>query len=160
MKVEIVRINHRHNTDLALVIRNTFLEFEAPVTGTVFEDPTTDNLYSLFQKEGSECWVAESFEKAIGSCGYFPTRKLPEGYAELVKFYLSPEYRGQGIGKELLYRTIDSASLNGYKHLYLESLPEFEKAVELYQKAGFRQIDHSLGESGLFGCNLYMVREL
>lgn len=36
------------NLTLAAIIRAAFIEFSAPLTGTVYEDPTTDELFGLF----------------------------------------------------------------------------------------------------------------
>lgn len=47
------------NEILAKIIRQCFHDFNAPTAGMVFEDPTTDDLFSLFQNEKSMLWVAE-----------------------------------------------------------------------------------------------------
>jgi putative acetyltransferase len=84
---------------------------------------------------------------------------LPEGCAELVKFYLSASLRGKGIGRQLMEKTFDSAKEIGYKQLYLESLPELNRAISLYEKAGFKFIEGPLGKSGHFGCNIWMLKD-
>jgi GNAT superfamily N-acetyltransferase len=56
----------------------------------------------------SAYWVAEKEGKILGGCGIYPTKGLPENYAELVKFYLSSESRGKGIGKELMEMSFSS----------------------------------------------------
>jgi putative acetyltransferase len=48
----------------------------------------------------------------------------------------------------------------GYKRLYLESLPEFSKAVSMYEKFGFERLDKPLGSSGHTTCNIWMLKEL
>jgi len=48
----------------------------------------------------------------------------------------------------------------GYTQLYLESLPELGKAISLYEKTGFRRINKALGNSGHFGCDIWMVKDL
>jgi putative acetyltransferase len=57
-------------------------------------------------------------------------------------------------------KCFESARKMGYNQLYLESLPELEKAVSMYIKAGFRHIPQALGNSGHFGCNIWMVKDL
>ena len=57
-------------------------------------------------------------------------------------------------------KCFESAKQYGYRQLYLESLPELEKAVSMYIKAGFRFINHPLGNSGHFGCNIWMIKDL
>ena len=89
----------------------------------------------------------------------FPTPGLPDGCAELVKFYLLPQWRGKGVGR-CLRQCFESSKQLGYSKLYLESLPELSRAVSMYlEKSGFRHIPHALGKSGHFGCNIWMVKE-
>lgn len=153
-------IEEKDNKAIAEVIRNVFREFNIHTPGTVFFDPTTDNLYGLFREPGSEYWIAEEDGVTVGGCGVFPTPGLPEGCAELVKFYLSASHRGKGTGRLLMEKTYDSARKFGYRMLYLESLPELNRAISLYEKAGFRFISGPLGKSGHFGCKIWMIRDL
>jgi putative acetyltransferase len=153
-------IEERDNKELAGLIRIVFREFKIDRPGTVYYDPATDILFELFKKPGSVYWIAEEKGIMAGGCGIYPTPGLPEGCAELVKFYLLPSWRGKGIGRMLMEKCINSARKLGYNQLYLESLPELEKAVSMYIKAGFRHIPHALGNSGHFGCNIWMVKDL
>jgi len=154
------RIEERDNKELAELIRTVFREFHIDRPGTVYFDPTTDNLFQLFRTTGSEYWIAEENGIMIGGCGVFPTPGLPKGCAELVKLYLSATVRGRGIGRQLMEKTFESAKKYGYKTLYLESLPELSKAISLYEKAGFKFISGPLGNSGHFGCNIWMLKDL
>jgi len=154
------RIRREDNEALAAIIRRTFEEFGAPTAGTVYEDPTTDDLYSLFNREGAVCWVAIVNGTVAGCAGIYPTGGLPAGYCEFVKFYLAPVARGKGIGGQLMKTCIATAKELGYSHIYLESLPEFSKAIGLYTKAGFKQLPSPLGNSGHFGCNIWMIKEI
>jgi putative acetyltransferase len=153
-------IEEKDNKEIAEVIRNVFREFNIHTPGTVYFDPTTDNLYGLFREPGSEYWIAEEDGVIIGGCGVYPTTGLPEGCAELVKFYLSASQRGRGTGRLLMEKTFDSARNFGYKMLYLESLPELNRAISLYEKAGFKFVSGPMGKSGHFGCKIWMIREL
>jgi putative acetyltransferase len=160
MSVTIRNIQENDNMEIAELIRTVFREFKIDRPGTVYFDPTTDNLYSLFQKPGSIYWIAEEDGKIIGGCGIYSTPGLPDGCAELVKLYLSSAQRGKGMGRKLLEKSIEAAKNLGYKQLYLESLPELDKAIGLYEKAGFRFIPFSMGNSGHFGCNIWMLKDL
>lgn len=154
------KIEKRDNTKIAEIIRSCFRDFNAPTSGTVFEDPTTDNLSELFQKEKSVLYVAEEDGDVVGCCGIFPTDSLPDDTAELVKSYLSAEARGKGVGKSLMEISIEAARQMGYKRIYIESLPEFSKAVSIYEKQGFQYLEKPLGNSGHSGCNLWMIKDL
>jgi len=153
-------IEEKDNKELAALIRTVFREFRIDRPGTVYYDPTTDDLYKLFRAEGSVYWIADGDGTMAGGCGIYPTPGLPDGCAELVKFYLLARWRGKGVGRTLMEKCFESAKQLGYKQLYLESLPELSKAVSMYIKSGFRHIPHALGNSGHFGCNIWMVKEL
>jgi putative acetyltransferase len=154
------QIEKRDNAILAELIRKIFREFHIDRPGTVYTDPATDSLYELFKTPGSIYWVAEEDGGILGGCGIFPTEGLPDGCAELVKFYLSSVHRGQGVGKVLLQQSICSAKELGYTQLYLESFPELAKAVGMYAKEGFNTIDAPLGNSGHTACTLWMTKEI
>ena len=158
--VEIRPIKKEDNVELAKVMRTSLEEFGEAKPGTVYTDPTTDRLYQLFREPGSFYFVAEDKGQVVGGCGVYPTKGLPEKYAELVKLYLRSDYRGKGLGKELMLECFDKAVELGYNHLYLESIPALNKAVHLYKKVGFEKLDHRLGDSGHFSCDLWMVKEL
>jgi putative acetyltransferase len=151
-------IEKKDNPGLAELIRTVFREFKIDQPGTVYTDPTTDNLYEMFKTPKATYWVAEEGSKLLGGCGIYPTEGLSKDCAELVKFYLSSESRGNGIGKELMEKCFVSAEEFGYKQLYLESFPELGKAVGMYKKAGFRHINKPLGNSGHYACNIWMVK--
>jgi len=153
-------IRRKDNKEIAELIRKVFREFKIDRPGTVYFDPTTDDLYGLFRENGSKYWIAEDTDIIIGGCGVYPTVGLPEGCAELVKLYLLSTHRGKGIGRELIEKTFDSAKKLGYRQLYLESLPELSKAIHIYEKAGFKKLDNPLGNSGHFGCDIWMIKDL
>jgi putative acetyltransferase len=153
-------IEEKDNIELARLIRTVFREFKIDRPGTVYFDPTTNNLHRLFSTPGSIYWIAEEDGRMIGGCGIYPTPGLPEGCAELVKFYLLAPWRGKGTGRMLMEKCIESARQLGYRQLYLESLPELDKAVSMYIKSGFKHISHSMGNSGHFGCTIWMLKDL
>lgn len=160
MNITFRKIDERDNKEIAELIRSIFREFKIDKPGTVYFDPTTDDLFTLFQRPGSIYWIAEEDGKIIGGCGIYSTPGLPEGCAELVKLYLSATRRGKGIGRNLLEKSIETAKNMGYRQVYLESLPELEKAIGLYEKEGFKFIPGPMGNSGHFGCNIWMLKDL
>ena len=153
-------VKKEDNVPLARMIRQVFKEHDAPQSGTVFSDPTTDDLFGLFRKTRSVLWVAELDGLPVGCCGIYPTEGLENKCAELVKYYLSESERGRGTGRQLMEKCIDSASNMAYQKLYLESMPHFSKAVRIYEKLGFRKLSGPLGNSGHTTCNIWMLLEL
>lgn len=160
MEIKIRPIEIQDNKALALIIRNALAEFGANKPGTVYFDPTTDDLYTLFRKAGSVYYVATIDGKLVGGSGIYPTQNLPEGTCELVKLYLDPAARGTGLGKKLMLESMQWAKENGYHQIYLESMPELAKAVSMYEKLGFKHICAPLGNTGHDGCDIWMLYQL
>ena len=160
MSITYRKIEKRDNEILSALIKKVFEEFGIDIPGTVYTDPTTDALYELFRKPGSVYWIAEENNVILGGCGIYPTDGLPEGYAELVKLYLSADSRGKGTGNALMQKSIVSAKEMGYRFLYLESFPDLNKAVSLYERNGFAMLDKAVGNSGHYACTIWMERKL
>ncbi|MFM7510818.1 MAG: GNAT family N-acetyltransferase [Bacteroidota bacterium] len=158
--LSIRKVEKNDETHLAAIIRAVFEEHHAPRCGTVYSDPTTDQLFELFKVEKSILWVAEWNNQIVGCCGIYPTEGLPNSTAELVKFYLLPLARGKKIGKQLIEKSIQSAIELGYEKLYLESMPQFSKAVDFYKRIGFKKLDGALGNSGHTSCSIWMLLPL
>ena len=77
-------------------------------------------------------------DKAIGCAAI---REFENATAELKRMYLKPEYRGHKIGKTLLELMIMKAKELGYTKIRLDTLPQMKKALQLYKKFGFIEID-------------------
>lgn len=159
-EINIRTIAEKDNHALAKLIRNTLKEFGANHPGTVYYDESTDQLFEIFQIPRSVYYVAEMNNKIVGGGGIFPTKGLPEDTCELVKMYLYSHVRGIGLGKLLIQNCIAYAKEAGYKNIYLETMPELKQALKTYEKFGFEYINHAMGNSGHFGCELWMLKQL
>ena len=148
------------NVAIAKIIRAVLTEFKANKPGTVYYDPTTDDLFTLFSTQNSGYWVLELGGKIVGGSGVYPTENLPAGCCELVKLYLLPEARGKGYGKRLIEQCFESAAKSGFTQMYLETMPELKMAMDLYERCGFEYLTGPMGSSGHFGCDLWMLKTL
>ena len=153
-------IEPKDNIALAAVIRAALTEFGANKPGTVYFDPTTDQLFQLFETPGSVYFIAENENELLGGCGIFPTIGLPEKTCELVKLYLAPAARGKGLGKALMLKAMAWAKEAGYEQVYLETMPELSNAVTMYENLGYNRLPKSLGNSGHDGCSIWMLKDL
>ena len=158
--ITIRTIQPADNLQVSKIIRETLVEFKANHPGTVYYDASTDDLFSLFTQPRSIYYVAESEGKIVGGAGIFPTMGLPEGTCELVKMYLQPVVRGKGLGKMLIEKALDFARQAGFANVYIETMPELGKAMKVYEKFGFKYLDQQLGNSGHFGCKIWMLLTL
>jgi putative acetyltransferase len=155
--ISIRPIKPTDNPELAVVVRNTLAEFGANHPGTVYYDPTTDALYELFRKPKSAYFVVVKDDRIMGGGGIFPTEGLPEDTCELVKMYLLPEARGIGLGRTIIEKCIETARELGFRRIYLETMPELQQALKVYERFGFTYLDGPMGNSGHFGCELWMI---
>ena len=77
------------------------------------------------------------------------------GAAEMKRLYVRENWRGRGLGRELVERIIAHARSQGYTTLRLDTVPGLEAAIALYKDLGFKEIgDYSEGSS------LYLHAEL
>ena len=160
-KITIRTIEEKDNAAIANIIRITLEEFGANRPGTVYYDNTTDALFQLFaHTPGSVYYVAEYGNELVGGGGIFPSPGLPADTCELVKMYLLKKARGKGLGKLLIQKALDFAGQAGYKNVYLETMPELKQALTTYEKFGFEYIHHPMGNTGHFGCDLWMLKKI
>jgi putative acetyltransferase len=149
------------NAALARAIRETLTEYGAAKPGTAYYDEATDHLHKLFsQTARSAYFVAELDGEVLGGGGIFPTEGLPADTVELVKLYLLPAARGRGVGKALINQCFEAARANGYAHVYLETTEELTQAIPLYENLGFTYLPAALGNSGHFGCQIWMIKSV
>jgi putative acetyltransferase len=148
------------NAAIAKIIRSSLEDFNAVKQGTAYFDESTNHLYEVFRAERSCYFIVTISGEVVAGAGIFPTEDLQDTTCELVKMYVKSVARGKGLGKILLQQCIDEAKNNGFKKMYIETMPELTTAIEMYKKYGFNFIPCSLGNSGHSGCDLFMIREL
>lgn len=77
-------------------------------------------------------------QQAIACAAY---RKIDKNICELKRMYIKPDYRGKGVGQEILNILLLRSKLNGYKFMRLDTLDTMIPAIKLYIKNGFYKID-------------------
>lgn len=160
MEPNIRPIQLKDDAEVGTLIRNVLSEFKANKPGTAYFDEATSHLSTIFKHPKSAYWVIEEAGKIIGGGGIYPTDGLPSGTCELVKLYLYPSARGRGLGKAIINQCFDKAIELGYQQMYLESMPELNQAVSMYERLGFEHQCAALGNTGHFGCDIWMVKKL
>ncbi len=159
--MQIRLIEPTDNPAIATIIRSTLAEFGANHPGTVYFDSATDSIYEIFRTNRSRYYIAQNDKgEIVGGGGIYPTEGLPEDTCELVKMYLSPDARGIGLGKRIIEKCLNTALEFGFSKIYLESMPELKQALNVYEKFGFTYLCSPLGNSGHFGCDLWMIKKL
>ena len=93
------------------------------------------------------CLVAECNNKVIGACWTRIMNDYGHVDNETPSFAISlyPEYRGKGIGTQLLLKMLELLKQKGYKQASL-AVQKDNYAVKIYKKVGFRVIDENSEE--------------
>lgn len=155
--VTLRKIEPKDNLALDTLIKHILTAFGANKPGFAYADRELTSMFESYQSDNKIYYIAEKEGKLLGGSGFGPLEGAPH-IAELKKMYLSTEARGLGLGDELLKILINEAKKCGYQQLYLETLSTMTAAIALYQKYGFKILEAPLGESGHFGCNVWMVK--
>ncbi len=72
--------------------------------------------------------------------GCVAVRRWAEGVSEMKRLYVSPQFRGIGLGKMLAVGAIEQARSAGYLTMRLDTVPSMRAARRLYHELGFREI--------------------
>lgn len=99
--------------------------------------------------------LAFDHNTAIGCAG---VRWHNEATAELKRMYVQDAYKGQGIGVQLMERSLQIARELGYQKIRLDTLKNMTKAQSLYRSFGFYEIP-SYRYNPLEGA-IYMEKQL
>lgn len=86
------------------------------------------------QPDQDRLWLAEVDGEIVGSIGILGR---DDGVAQLRWFLVDPRTRGQGLGRELLERSIDFCRSAGYQSIHLWTVHTLTGAARLYRASGF-----------------------
>ena len=88
---------------------------------------------------GGELLLARSVAGEPLGCVALRPLRSPE-VCEIKRLYVAPAARGIGLGRALLDAVLRAAERNGYREMWLDTLPGMTEATALYRGAGFRPI--------------------
>ena len=106
----------------------------------MLEAPPLENLRSFVQdniNQGHAQFVALSDGEVVGWCDETPKRLPIHRHVGVLGMGVLPAYRGQGIGRRLISRTLDAARAFGLTRVELTVREDNPGAIALYQKVGF-----------------------
>lgn len=118
---------------------NYGLQFESYVAKGLCE------FYEKYDPKRNRIWACEHNDRMIG----FLLLMDRGDAAQLRYFLIEPEYRGIGLGRELLNLYMDFLRECGYKKSYLWTTHELYAAASLYKHFGFQLSEEK--ESTAFG---------
>ena len=111
--------------------------FEAYVVGGLAE------FVQSFSPDKDRIWLAETNGQIIGSIAIVGHSKVD---AQLRWFLVHPDYRGLGIGKELLKDALQFCKECKYKTIFLWTTSELMEAGHLYTRFGFSKTEEKTHE--------------
>lgn len=88
-------------------------------------------------KHGHPQFVALSTGEVVGWCDVTPKDRPTYAHAGVLGMGLLPPFRGQGIGADLIRRSLDAARAFGFHHVELTVREDNANAIALYRKVGF-----------------------
>lgn len=93
----------------------------------------TEDVEAHYVQGGGAFWVMEAEEEIIGTGGLMPEGG---GRCELCRLYLTPEYRGRGLGREFFDFIVNAARAAGYREMEIWSDVKLTDAHKLYERSG------------------------
>ena len=137
MAVDIVPIEEKHiegfHRALDFVARErrylAFLEAPSPENMRTF---VLDNI-----KHGRPEFVVVSAGEVVGWCDILPKDRPTYAHGGVLGMGLLPPFRGQGIGADLIQRSLDGARTFGLHRVELTVRENNTSAVKLYKNVGF-----------------------
>lgn len=99
--------------------------------------------------DGGECWMARWHGVLVGSVLAKPTDASSDcvyfrkpGVATLRQLGVDPDFRGQGIGLQLMQCCESWASAQGFAELALDTAKPAKHLVSLYTRLGYMPVGH------------------
>ena len=91
-----------------------------------------------YKEPDGSFFIAKDGIKIVGCVGM---KKIQIGICEMKRLYVKDDYKGIGLGKELIKTLIEEATKKRYKKMRLDTLPKMGAAIKLYKDFGFYQIE-------------------
>jgi putative acetyltransferase len=97
-----------------------------------------DALDAVYFSAGGEFLVLMDGGRVVGTGA---VRRLDDETCELKRLWFLPEYRGLGLGRQMVDRLVQFAREAGYSRMRLDTSARCDAALRLFRKLSFHEID-------------------
>jgi putative acetyltransferase len=141
------RIHHAHQEEWIPDVRAMFLEYAQSLGIDLgfqdFDRELADLPGEYNRVLGKGCLLVATMDDRLA--GVVACRSwhhhIENAICEMKRLYVRPDFRGTGLGEALARAVIDEGRRLGYSRMRLDSLPNMEKAIRLYESLGFQRIE-------------------
>lgn len=116
-------------------------EYGFPLGFEVYVMQSIIEFYSQYDPNKDRIWVVEYDGKMIG---YLSLIHRPNNEAQLRYFILEKDFRGIGIGKQLMSEWMDFLHKKKYSSAFLYTTSGLDPAISLYLRNGFLKISEEM----------------
>ena len=106
------------------------------IENQIYEHPWTEGIFKDCIRVGYHGWVYE-IENTIQAYGLV---SIAANEAHILNLCVAPAFQGQGLGKKMLSKLMDSAEALDVKSVFLEVRASNGSAINLYESSGFNQL--------------------
>ena len=122
-------------------VRELFLDYQRGLGIDLCFQGFEQELQSLpggYAEPQGGLFLARVGEKAAGCCAFRPLDTSDHLNAcEMKRLFVRPDFRGLGLGRQLVEAVVIGAQQAGYTTMLLDTLTDMEAARALYQEVGF-----------------------
>ncbi|HIH94398.1 TPA: GNAT family N-acetyltransferase [Methanosarcina acetivorans] len=113
--------------------------------GGTFEHYVLDSFAKYIEhRPAGEIWVAECNGQIVGSIGIVSTDKST---AQLRWFLIEPEFRGIGLGRQLMIRAVDYCKQKKFSRVFLWTIQSLKISHHLYSSFGFIPVEQAVNNT-------------
>lgn len=120
----------------------TFENLVRKFTNSIEQLEPFDGFFEYFETKCKEYFKYFVLQIDGRSAAQASIEKYNNEIVILHRVYVKPNYRGNNYGTILLEKIAQTAKTDGFKMIYLDTIPVLTSAIRMYKKFGFRQRDY------------------
>ena len=97
------------------------------------------NINRIYRDSGGDFWLIKDHDKIIG-CIALKIINQTEKIGEIKRFFILPDYQGNGYGTMLMELLINESIKRGLKKLRLDTMKKSLQAISIFKKHYFYEI--------------------